>query len=198
MFVGSWSLEFTPEQPPITSATVGVELRGVPYLLFNKESLCRIATAVGKPVSLAPETERKENFEVKKFTVKVNLLKELPRKIISGFSYGKEVEISVSYPWLPKKCAECNAYGHDSLYCPRKPSFSLNKGKIEHSRRRHPSRKIRDRAGPSQVPTYRPISRCSTSGCRRVKGLGSWCKIERYGIGHPAGLKRISFYCSRG
>ena len=53
---------------------VAVEFRGVSYLLFNHQSLSRIATAVGKPVSLSPETERKENFEVAKVWVRVDLL----------------------------------------------------------------------------------------------------------------------------
>ncbi|KAF2589103.1 hypothetical protein F2Q70_00040383 [Brassica cretica] len=107
MFVAPWSPEFTPEEGPITSAVVPVELRGVPYLIFNRESLSRLATAVGKPDSLAPETERKENFQVAKLYVRVDLTRELPSKIISGFSSGKEVEISVSYPWLPLKCESC-------------------------------------------------------------------------------------------
>lgn len=38
----------------MTTAVVPVELRGVPYLLFNKQSLSRLVTAVGKPLSLAP------------------------------------------------------------------------------------------------------------------------------------------------
>lgn len=59
MFVAPWSPEFNPEAPPISSAAVTVEFRGVPYLLFNNESLSRIATAVGKHVALAPETARK-------------------------------------------------------------------------------------------------------------------------------------------
>ncbi|KAG2325048.1 hypothetical protein Bca52824_007776 [Brassica carinata] len=112
MFVAPWSPEFTPEEAPITSAVVPVELRNVPYLLFNQESLSRLATAVGKPVSLAPETERKENFQVAKLYVRVDLTKSLPRKIISGFSNGRENEIAVSYPWLPMKCEECGKYGH--------------------------------------------------------------------------------------
>ncbi|KAG5385046.1 hypothetical protein IGI04_036516 [Brassica rapa subsp. trilocularis] len=118
MFVAAWSPEFTPEQPQLTSAVVPVELRGVPYLLFNQQSLCRIATAVGKPVSLAPETERKENFEVAKVWVKVNLLNPLPDRIVSGFSSGREVEISVSYPWLPDKCTNCGKFGHRQHLCP--------------------------------------------------------------------------------
>ncbi|KAJ4903547.1 DUF4283 domain-containing protein [Raphanus sativus] len=85
MFVAPWSPDFAPEEAPITKAVVPVELRNVPYLLFNKESLSRLATAVGKPVSLYPETERKENFKVAKLYVRVDLTKPLPRNIISGF-----------------------------------------------------------------------------------------------------------------
>ncbi|CAF2126149.1 unnamed protein product [Brassica napus] len=118
MFVAAWSPEFTPEQPQLTSAVIPVELRGVPYLLFNRQSLSRIATAVGKPVSLAPETERKENFEVAKIWVQVNLLESLPDKIVSGFSNGREVQISVSYPWLPEKCTTCRKFGHNHQICP--------------------------------------------------------------------------------
>lgn len=91
MFVAPWSPEFTPEEAPITSTVVPVELRGVPYLIFNRESLSRLATAVGKPDSLAPETERKENFQVAKLYVRVDLTQELPSKIISGFSNGKKL-----------------------------------------------------------------------------------------------------------
>ncbi|KAF3565880.1 hypothetical protein DY000_02015026 [Brassica cretica] len=47
MFVAPWSPDFTPEEAPLTNAVVPVEMRDVPYLLFNKESLSRLATAVG-------------------------------------------------------------------------------------------------------------------------------------------------------
>lgn len=117
MFVAPWSPEFTPEEAPLTSAVVPVELRDVPYLLFNQESLSRLATAVGKPESVAPETERKLNFKVAKLYVRVDLTKPLPTKIISGFSNGKETEISVSYPWLPMKCDLCKKFGHHHSKC---------------------------------------------------------------------------------
>lgn len=48
MFVAPWSPKFTHEEGPLTNAVVPVELRGVLYLLFNKENLSRLATAVGK------------------------------------------------------------------------------------------------------------------------------------------------------
>lgn len=101
MFVAPWSPDYSPDEPPLTSAIVPVELRNVPYLLFNQQSLSRIATATRKPESLAPETERKVNFEVAKLFVKVDRTAPLPHMIITGFSNGREVQIEVSYPWLP-------------------------------------------------------------------------------------------------
>lgn len=59
MFVAPWSSDFSHEEPQLTIAVVPVEMRGVPYLFFNQKSLSRLSTAIGKPVSLAPETERK-------------------------------------------------------------------------------------------------------------------------------------------
>ncbi|KAH0915919.1 hypothetical protein HID58_030365, partial [Brassica napus] len=124
MFVAPWSPEYSPDEPPLTTAIVPVELRNVPYLLFNNESLSRLATAVGKPDSLAPETERKENFEVAKLYVRVNLTAPLPYKIISGFSNGREVQIDVSYPWLPVKCDACRRFGHTTDKC----TFGISEG----------------------------------------------------------------------
>ncbi|VVB09120.1 unnamed protein product [Arabis nemorensis] len=122
MFVSPWSTEFNPEIPLITSAPVTVELRGVPYLLFTRQSLSRIATALGKPVSLAPETERKKSFEVARMVVRVDLTKDLPSKVIFGFSNGREVEIDVSYPFLPPRCSSYKEYGHASNACSLRPS----------------------------------------------------------------------------
>lgn len=89
MCVAPWSPDFTPEQVPLTKAHVMVEFRGIPYLLFINASITRIASGVGEPKELSPETARKENFEVAKILVEVNLLKELPTTIISGLTNGK-------------------------------------------------------------------------------------------------------------
>lgn len=167
MFVAPWSPEFNPEKPPITSAAVTVEFRGIPYLLFNSESLGRIATAVGKPVALAPETARKENFEVAKIIVRIDLLKELPSRVVSGYSDGREFEVDVSYPWLPSKCVECNVFGHATSECRRKiPPASGLKGKSRSSSRRsRSSRRARQamkdasqRQGRSRPPSDSPKS----------------------------------------
>ncbi|KAL0874412.1 hypothetical protein Bca101_024117 [Brassica carinata] len=158
MFVAPWSSEFSPEEPQLTSAVIPVELRGVPYLLFNNQSLSRLATAVGKPVSLAPETEIKENFEVAKLWVRVNLLAELPKKIVSGFSNGREVDISVSYPWLPVKCSGCGRFGHESLRCSYNISDrTKNPRYTRRSRSRESGAPRRSRTGRASSKNRKPL-----------------------------------------
>uniref|UniRef100_M4F9W8 DUF4283 domain-containing protein n=1 Tax=Brassica campestris TaxID=3711 RepID=M4F9W8_BRACM len=146
MFVAPWSQDYSPDEPPLTSAIVPVEMRNIPYLLFNQEILSRLATAIGKPDSLALETERKENFELAKLYVRVDLTTPLPSKIVSGFSNGKEVEIAVTYPWLPVKCDLCEKFGHPSVRCdavaPERASGKMGarKNSVETFRRRSQSK----------------------------------------------------------
>lgn len=172
MFVAPWSPEYSPDEPPLTSAIVPVEMRNVPYLLFNKESLSRIATEIGKPESLAPETERKENFEVAKLYVRVDLTSPLPHKVVSGFSNGKEVMIDVSYPWLPIKCDSCSKFGHIKERCPTvAKEASLNQARdrmLAHqtSGRRSKSRPGRsyDKKSKNLETRYVPIVRDTNCG----------------------------------
>ncbi|CAF2055892.1 unnamed protein product [Brassica oleracea] len=131
-------------------------MRNVPYLLFNTESLSRLATAVGRPVCVAPKTQRKENFKVAKLYVKVDLTSRLPDTIVSGFSNGREVLIDVSYPWLPLKCDNCGKYGHKKEDCKVGAATTNHEGPPpkknvqESSRRRSKSRPSRSRAVKSQ------------------------------------------------
>ncbi|KAF3531813.1 hypothetical protein DY000_02038641 [Brassica cretica] len=157
MFVAPWSPDFAPDEAPITSAVVSAELRNVPYLLYNNESLSRLATVVGRPVSVAPETQRKENFQVVKLYVKVDLLKRLPDTIVSGFSNGREFRIDVSYPWLPIKCEHCGKYGHKKEECHVEVAAGfLNQNSAP------PNQRKRSMSRPARSRTAKPISGSQT------------------------------------
>lgn len=95
---------------------------------------------MAKPVSLAPETERNENFEVARLWVRVNLLEELPTRIVSGFNNGCETEISVSYPWLPSKCQSCGKYGHEKSSCSNRPAKGDTEAQVKNGREPRPVR----------------------------------------------------------
>ncbi|EFH52051.1 predicted protein [Arabidopsis lyrata subsp. lyrata] len=101
---------------------------------------------------VSPETERKETFEVAKVLVRVDLTKDLPSKVISGFSDGREVEIAVTYPWLPPRCSECKAFGHDYSRCPSRP-FVVSSLKRRSNRSRSRQR-IRNRSRQGRSPSH--------------------------------------------
>lgn len=81
--------------------------------------------------------------------VRVDLTRKLPDKIISCFSNGRELEIEVSWPWLPVKCDVCGKYDHSSERCrpvvpgavrDLRPQASTSP---RHSRHRSKSRPVR-------------------------------------------------------
>lgn len=80
-----------------------------------------------------------------KILVRINLLKELPSHIVSGFSDGREIDIDVSYPWLPSKCATCDQFGHETSLCRRNPPSASGRkvARRSTSRRSRPSRRER-------------------------------------------------------
>ncbi|KAJ4897361.1 DUF4283 domain-containing protein [Raphanus sativus] len=97
--------------------------------------------------------------------VRVDLTKKLPTNIISGFSNGREVDISVSYPWLPLKCESCGKYGHLRNKCKmtlmgqhkeRKRSVSPS---TEASKQRHKSRQGRQKHVNVVPPTSKVAGR---------------------------------------
>ncbi|CAA7031786.1 unnamed protein product [Microthlaspi erraticum] len=94
MCVAPWSPDFSPKQAPLTKAQAN---------------------------RLSPETARHDTFEVAKILVEVDFEKELPSKLISGLTNGKEFEVSVTYPWLPPKCGECGVFGHTNTHCLKRP-----------------------------------------------------------------------------
>ncbi|KAG5393658.1 hypothetical protein IGI04_023621 [Brassica rapa subsp. trilocularis] len=158
MFVAPWSPDYSPDEPPLTSAIVRVELKNVPYLLFNKESLSRLATAIAK------------------LYVRVDLTTPLPRKIVSGFTNGKEVVIDVTYPWLPVKCDLCKKFGHPSVRCDAVPpegspgKLGIRKVSVETSRRRSRSRPGRstDKKVKQGLLRYQPVLRPSVEASKEA------------------------------
>lgn len=101
---------------------------------------------MGEAVSLAPETQIKNNFKVTKLYVRVDLTRQLHDTIISGCSSVREVLIDVTYPWLPLKCENCGKYGNKKENCkvgvPAGPSMdsSPKKNDLDSSRKRSKSR----------------------------------------------------------
>ncbi|XP_013632660.1 PREDICTED: uncharacterized protein LOC106338171 [Brassica oleracea var. oleracea] len=176
MFVAPWSPDFSPKEAPLTYAVVPVEMHNVPYLLFNKESLNRLATAIGKPDSLAPETERKLNFEVAEMYVKVDLIVKLPQSIVSGFSNGME------------------KYGHKTDKCRvNVPHGSPERTSAKKSNPEAPRDPSKSRHGRCQDPKIRRGS-AGHGGTSRVEELSD----QGVGVPSPVGISGVEELSKQG
>lgn len=77
-----------------------------------------MTSPIGSPVRLHPETAQCLNLDVAKIFVKVDLAKDLPKKMMFNIQ-GEEVLVEYIYPRFPTKCSICNTWGHAPKTCPR-------------------------------------------------------------------------------
>lgn len=113
-----WSPVIEKEKPPTQSIPMWVHIKNVPVKLFSWQGLSFVTSPLGSPVRLHPETTQCLNIEVAKIFVKVDLSKDLPKKMKFNIE-GEEVMVEYIYPWLPTKCPKCEKWGHTVKRCPQ-------------------------------------------------------------------------------
>ncbi|XP_010451695.1 PREDICTED: uncharacterized protein LOC104733854 [Camelina sativa] len=116
MVVSWWSPITEKEQPEERFIPLWVHLKKVPMHLFSWAGLSFIASAVGSPVRLHPETGTCSNFDVAKVFVNADLSK-VPPISISYSKNGSDFSVDFHYPWLPPRCPPCEKWGHLAARC---------------------------------------------------------------------------------
>ncbi|CDY28136.1 BnaC06g03170D [Brassica napus] len=101
LVVNEWSPETALAPPDLSAMPMWIDLKGVSSLLFSHKALKCLSRAAGKFVKLHPSTEKCTRLDVARVLVEVNLHSPLVEKIQCLDRKGAEVEIDVSYPWLP-------------------------------------------------------------------------------------------------
>lgn len=117
LVVSEWNPEASTAPLDLTAMPMWIDLQGVPGFLFSQRGLEFLSSTVGKFVKLHPNTERCIRLDVARILVEVNLQKPLTEKISFTDVKGKEILVSVSYPWLPPKCKVCSLWGHKENAC---------------------------------------------------------------------------------
>lgn len=111
MIVFKWS-PIVEEAEPIKTIPMCIVLKNVPHKMYSWEGLEFLASAVGKPVQLHPDTELCSNFEEAKLFVETYMTKELPRVYRFKSNIGVDAQVNYLYQWLPPKCIICSKWGH--------------------------------------------------------------------------------------
>ncbi|KAF8106530.1 hypothetical protein N665_0138s0019 [Sinapis alba] len=116
VIMSKWSPFPDETQKETKAIPMWVHMKNVPISMFSWKGLSFVASPVGEPKRLHPETAQCLNMKVAKFFVIADLTKELPRSM--KFNYqGKETMVDFIYPWLPAKCSNCNKWGHMEKAC---------------------------------------------------------------------------------
>ena len=79
--VTKWSPVTEKEKPQAQAIPMWVHLKNVPIDMFSWQGLSFVASPLGTPVRLHPETVQCLNIEVAKIFVNVDLTKDLPKKM---------------------------------------------------------------------------------------------------------------------
>ncbi|KAF8083331.1 hypothetical protein N665_0780s0004 [Sinapis alba] len=94
-----WSPVVEKQKPEVQSIPMWVHLKNVPMNMFSWQGLSFVASPVGSPVRLHPETAQCLN------------LTELPKSMKLNIQ-GQDTLVEYVYPWLPTKCSTCGKWGH--------------------------------------------------------------------------------------
>lgn len=116
MVVTKWNPRIEEEKHEEESIPMWIHLTKVPLNMFSWEGLSLIASPVGVPVKLHPETIACSSFKVAKVFVNVDVSKALPKEM-NFSSKGKEFMVEFHYPWLPSRCQHCDKWGHGEKVC---------------------------------------------------------------------------------
>lgn len=141
MILSKWAplTEKENEETEVKIVPMWVTMKNVPYSMYSWKGLGFIASSIGKPVRLHPETELCSNFEEAKVFVNANMTKPLP----SGYRFrsksGINADVKFTYPWNPIKCSLCAKWGHKDKECSKKIMNETEEG-TEQGKEREPQR----------------------------------------------------------
>lgn len=127
MIVSKWAPVEEEEEVVITTIPMWVTIKNVLRRMFSWKGLGFIASAVGKPKRLHPDTLLCKSFEEAKVFVDADVTKELPAAHRFKSKLGVEADVTFEYPWLPPKCNICSKWGHAGKTCKGKQIRLLEK-----------------------------------------------------------------------
>ncbi|KAL6218958.1 hypothetical protein ACLB2K_012165 [Fragaria x ananassa] len=154
-----WIPNFSPANQTNTNAQVWVCFWGLRLEFWEPRTLLEIASAIGVPVRIDPNTIQCRYGLFARILVDVNLSGDLPADIVIKRNNGESFVQAVDYEKFPDLCSHCGNVGHCVRNCkfvkpaPSKSDVPTNgRGR---SRQRRPKQRRKSAASQVYVPKQR-------------------------------------------
>ncbi|KAL6527507.1 hypothetical protein OROGR_016597 [Orobanche gracilis] len=110
--ISNWSLDFDSTTASVKKAMVWIRLSGLNMFYYDKTFLLPIASAIGRPVKIDPNTMAYARGRFARICVEINLDQPVIGKVCVQGHWHK-----VEYEGLHVICSNCGCYGHVTRNC---------------------------------------------------------------------------------
>lgn len=99
----------TKEHP--SKIPIWVKILDLPWELWNKECISRIASTIGRPIHVDQATAKKTKTSHARVCIEIDAKLDLPDDVTVTVG-GERVVVPIMYQVLPPMCAKCRVFGH--------------------------------------------------------------------------------------
>lgn len=156
---GSTAFNLEKEFP--TNIPLWVKFPNLPMSCWNRDSLSRIASAVGKPIYADECTANQTKISFARMLIEVNITNPVSAEITIKEPNGKQTQQAIDYDWKPKYCLKCSVVGH---CCTTKTQGQMN----AETKKQQPKKLVQD--WRSKGPIKKNVEEVQVSTVRAETG----------------------------
>lgn len=113
LFLRQWSSDFEMKEDILRVMPLWVTFPQLPLHLWGEKCLAKIASSIGKPITMDECTTKKLRVSYARMLVEVDVTQKLRNSINIRDHNNKLVQQCIEYEWVPKYCHKCLKIGHD-------------------------------------------------------------------------------------
>lgn len=121
-----WTEDIVMYRQKFETIPVWVRFPNLNFCFRTSTALSKIASVIGKPISMDHATEASTRFAFARVCVEVGIDADFPTEIRMKYK-GKSIMQKVEYAWKPNPCKTCHTFDHGEKACPLKGSVSKPK-----------------------------------------------------------------------
>ncbi|KAI5382050.1 hypothetical protein KIW84_UN0211 [Lathyrus oleraceus] len=113
LYLRQWSSDFEMKEDILRVMPLWVTFPQLPLHLWGEKCLAKIASSIGKPITMDECTTKKLRVSYARMLVEVDVTQKLRNSINIRDHNNKLVQQCIEYEWVPKYCHKCLKIGHD-------------------------------------------------------------------------------------